>query len=50
MSVTITEAEIREGDRKKRPPRDAEGNIIVGKVYPGGLSFKEWNEVTDPKG
>jgi hypothetical protein len=46
----LSEADIKEGDKKKRIPRDAEGNPITGKVFPGGLSNKEYNEVISPDG
>jgi len=49
--MPITEAEIKLGDKKPRPPRSiVTGKVIVGKVFPGPMTFQEWNEVTNPDG
>ncbi len=50
MSFTITDKEIKKGDKKHRYPKDAEGNPITGKVFPGGRSNKEHNEAINPDG
>jgi hypothetical protein len=47
----LSEAEIKAGDKKTRPPKDPlTGEVITGKVFPGGLSNKTYNEVINPDG
>ena len=49
--MPTTEEDIRLADKKVRPLRSiVSGKVIEGKVYPGPMSFQEYNEVTNPDG
>ena len=51
MSIQITDAEIRKGDKRTPTPKcECCGDDILGKVYPGTLDLKCWNEVINPDG
>ena len=49
--MIITDAEIREGDKKHRLPRcSCCGEEIHGKVFPGERCNPCWNEAVNPDG
>jgi len=49
--MPTTEADIKLADKKPRPVRSIiTGKVIVGKVYPGPMTFQEYNEKTNPDG
>ena len=51
MAKTITEADLKAGDKKPKAIRDIDsGEIITGKVYPGPRCFKTHNEAVNPDG
>ena len=51
MSFTITDEEIRKGDRRHSYPKcSCCGEDILGKVYPGTRDFECWNEAVNPDG
>ena len=51
MSFTITDKEIKKGDKKHRAPKcECCREKIIGKVFPGGRCNRCHNEAINPHG